>query len=359
MPFCTPWRYLFILYFWGLTELIFAQSPEDKGLDKNTPRLVPTPAQKKDSLMQSAGGIEKPQNDSQKNNPQDSLKKRANETQEGIGFEFLRQLSIVSEDTTQNLIGENKVVQVSEEVRIDSFWVKVSEHYAVINTADINAMHSKKSVLTDSVRVRLYNPPTGNIWAHPLERILQTSNFGYRWGGFHAGIDLDLKLGTPVFAVFDGIVEFCNWYHGYGMHVVIKHYNGISTSYSHLSSIKVEEGQRVKAGQLIGLGGSTGFSFGAHLHFETHFQGYPFNPNLIFDYTRSPIPDVPLYFTFTPKHFPFVRTQRIVIYHTVLLGETLETIAKKYSLDVETLCKQNNITPNTPLQVGQRLIIKS
>lgn len=74
-------------------------------------------------------------------------------------------------------------------------------------------------------------------------------------------------------------------YAGYGNCIVIRHDDGIETLYSHQSKNLVKVGDKVKAGQVIGLTGRTGRATTEHLHFETLFKGRRFNPNLIFDHT--------------------------------------------------------------------------
>ncbi len=111
-----------------------------------------------------------------------------------------------------------------------------------------------------------------------------TSGFGYRWGRAHAGVDLQLKTGDTVNAAFDGVVRMSRWYYGYGNCVVVRHHNGLETLYGHLSKRLVQPGDLVNAGQVIGLGGSTGYSTGPHLHFETRFMGKAFNPQQLIDF---------------------------------------------------------------------------
>lgn len=89
----------------------------------------------------------------------------------------------------------------------------------------------------------------------------------------HRGIDLAAPTGTPVYATADGTVVAASkgaWDWSYGNMVAIYHGHGNYTNHAHLSKIKVHVGQKVKAGQLIGLCGNTGRSFGSHLHFEIH-----------------------------------------------------------------------------------------
>lgn len=95
---------------------------------------------------------------------------------------------------------------------------------------------------------------------------------------FHPGIDFGLPLGTPVKAAADGVVVLAGEYGGYGRAVVIRHTEGLSTVYGHLSEVKVEEGKKVKQGEVIGLSGSTGRSTGPHLHFEVRKDGQPVDP---------------------------------------------------------------------------------
>lgn len=91
--------------------------------------------------------------------------------------------------------------------------------------------------------------------------------------GKHRGIDLAAPTGTKVVAAQDGIVvaaSYGAWDRSYGNHVAIYHSGGGYTNYAHLSKVKTRAGKKVKAGQVIGLCGSTGNSTGPHLHFEVH-----------------------------------------------------------------------------------------
>jgi murein DD-endopeptidase MepM/ murein hydrolase activator NlpD len=95
-----------------------------------------------------------------------------------------------------------------------------------------------------------------------------TSNFGYRWGVLHAGIDLANAIGTPIFAVSDGLVIEAGPAAGYGMLVKLRHADGTVTLYGHVNSTLVSVGQRVMAGDQIATMGNRGNSTGPHLHFE-------------------------------------------------------------------------------------------
>jgi murein DD-endopeptidase MepM/ murein hydrolase activator NlpD len=105
----------------------------------------------------------------------------------------------------------------------------------------------------------LYVMPTKGIF---------TSNFGYRWGVLHAGIDLANSIGTPIFAVSDGVVIDAGPTAGYGMWVKLRHADGTVTLYGHVNTTLVSVGQRVMAGDQIATMGNRGNSTGPHLHFE-------------------------------------------------------------------------------------------
>lgn len=89
----------------------------------------------------------------------------------------------------------------------------------------------------------------------------------------HKGIDLVAPTGTKIYAAQAGVVvaaSYGTWDWSYGYHVAIRHSDGSFTNYAHMSKIKTSVGKKVKAGQLIGLCGSSGNSTGPHCHFEVH-----------------------------------------------------------------------------------------
>ncbi|MFQ6057487.1 MAG: peptidoglycan DD-metalloendopeptidase family protein [Anaerolineae bacterium] len=109
-----------------------------------------------------------------------------------------------------------------------------------------------------------------------------TSGFGYREfkgrRGFHTGIDIGVWYRTEVRATKDGLVIAAGWESGYGWMVEIRHEMGYSTLYAHLSRYFVEVGDGVKAGDIIGLSGSSGNTTGPHLHYEIRLNGTPVDP---------------------------------------------------------------------------------
>ncbi len=99
------------------------------------------------------------------------------------------------------------------------------------------------------------------------------------WSG-HLAIDIAAGMGAPIYAADSGVVTMASggWNYGYGNVIMIDHGNGYVTLYAHLSQINVSVCQSVYAGQLIGLAGNTGNSYGPHLHFEVRLNGGFINP---------------------------------------------------------------------------------
>ena len=107
----------------------------------------------------------------------------------------------------------------------------------------------------------------------------RTSYIYGRWvTDYHRGIDISCATGTPVYACAAGTVEIAQWNNSYGYYVVISHGSGLTTLYAHNSSLKVKVGQKVNAGDVISLSGSTGNSSGPHLHLEISDKGKLLDP---------------------------------------------------------------------------------
>ena len=117
-------------------------------------------------------------------------------------------------------------------------------------------------------------------------RGVRSSAYGWRWQRGHHGVDIALRTGDKVYAAFGGTVRVASRMGGYGNCVVVRHPNGLETLYGHLSKINVARGQHVKAGDVVGLGGSTGNSTGPHLHFECRFLYQTFDPEWILDFQQ-------------------------------------------------------------------------
>ncbi|MBQ6253559.1 MAG: peptidoglycan DD-metalloendopeptidase family protein [Bacteroidales bacterium] len=215
------------------------------------------------------------------------------------------------------------------------------------------------------------------------------SKFGYRHRRRHQGVDLPLQTGTPVYAAFDGKVRLAKYYKGYGNLVVLRHENGLETFYGHLSKIMVSDDEWVSAGSIIGLGGSTGRSTGPHLHFETRYRGYAFDPEWLIDFESGVLRH--RFFTLKKKYLnassnyvPEDEQEEIDIiegdtldkeeaerkaeearkaaaaaqYHTIRQGDTLGALAVKYHTTVKKLCQLNGISERTILRLGRKIRVK-
>lgn len=206
-----------------------------------------------------------------------------------------------------------------------------------------------------------------------------TSNYGYRarFGRMHKGVDLHLRSNDTVRAAFDGKIRLTNYEaKGYGNYVIIRHPNGLETVYGHLNRALVKPNQVVKAGQAIGLGGSTGRSTGPHLHFETRYMGYAINPSAIFDFARHTTHTDTYTFSkstyqnprsYAPKGNLAKNSEKGNSYHaatsapasyTVKSGDSIASIARSYGMAATTLRRLNNMKPTDRIKVGQVLKLK-
>jgi murein DD-endopeptidase MepM/ murein hydrolase activator NlpD len=117
-----------------------------------------------------------------------------------------------------------------------------------------------------------------DVWLLPLSDYTFSSPYGVRWGKLHAGIDLSDPEGTAYMAIHAGTVTSAGYYGGYGYAITVKQADGVEVIYAHSRRLLVQAGQKVTAGQVIGEVGSTGASYGTHLHLEIHVNGVPTDP---------------------------------------------------------------------------------
>lgn len=117
------------------------------------------------------------------------------------------------------------------------------------------------------------------VWPLPYTKVI-SSPFASRWGSFHGAIDISngSTNGKPIIASDGGVVEEAEYHGSYGYYVLINHGNGYKTRYAHCSKLNVEAGQKVAQGEYIANVGNTGYSFGAHLHFEIIKNGQLVDP---------------------------------------------------------------------------------
>ena len=132
-------------------------------------------------------------------------------------------------------------------------------------------------------------------WAYPLPDAKVISPYGGKRR--HSGVDLKTQANDEIVAAFDGEVVASGPYYGYGNCIRIKHAYGLETLYSHQSKNFVKKGDKVKAGQVIGLTGRTGRATTEHLHFEVSFDGKRLDPAIIFDHSNHKLKAATLHLT--------------------------------------------------------------
>ena len=235
---------------------------------------------------------------------------------------------------------------------------------------DMSSMPSSVVIeLLDSV-TGYHCPYQGNV--HPRGK------YGPRRPPQPPGIDLPLRTGDPIYATFSGRVRISEYNRGgYGNLVIIRHDNGLETYYGHLSERLVEPNQWVEAGQVIGLGGSTGRSTGPHLHFETRYYGQSFDPERLIDFKSGMLcRDMFLlkksYFSIHSKAGQDFEDEianeeqdkkeeaekAAMRYHTIRQGDTLGALARKYGTTVGNICRLNGIKSTTILRLGRKLRVR-
>jgi hypothetical protein len=146
-------------------------------------------------------------------------------------------------------------------------------HVAV---SDPKLFEKGETMLIDLTRIQKEN------YSFPLRGAKVISSYAGRRKN-HSGTDLKTFANDTIRAAFDGIIRMVKPYYAYGNVVVVRHFNGLETVYSHNSKHLVKQGEYVKAGTPIALVGRTGRATTEHLHFEVRVNGQHFNPELLFN----------------------------------------------------------------------------
>ncbi len=252
-----------------------------------------------------------------------------------------------------------------------------SDIYGEFDTENIHYTKFKVESLKDSIKTILLNDKNSCGYVPPVVGKINCS-FGRCRRYFHYGMDLHLQTGDAVSAAFDGKVRIAKRSKSYGNVVVIRHSNGLETYYAHLSKLNVEVGQEVSAGDIIGLGGNTGWSHGSHLHFEVRYLGQPINPADIISFDNNKlISDTLLLskktFSYAAKtnykgvaknnnskvNAPVANAGKLLAgnVYVVKQGDSLFNIARRYGTSVTVLCQKNGLKTNSVLHLGQKLKI--
>ena len=275
-------------------------------------------------------------------------------------------------DAVQVILYSNnswKYVRNREIAKDSTIFEKYWDTTTLFPYREVDMSGMPKSVVIDLVdSLTCYHCPyQGTVHPH--------GKYGPRRRRQHQGVDLPLKTGDPVYATFCGRVRISQYNKGgYGNLVIIRHDNGLETYYGHLSERMVEPGQWVEAGQIIGLGGSTGRSTGPHLHFETRYYGQSFDPERLIDFKNGTLSRE----TFLLKKSFFsiysnagqdfedeianeeqdkkeAAEKAAMKYYKIRSGDTLGAIARRHGTTVANLCRLNGIKSTTILRIGRSL----
>ena len=165
----------------------------------------------------------------------------------------------------------------------------VREPWSPMSKPDVDAFAKSKTI-----KWNLQETPNG-MWSYPLRGSHVISPYNHQRAGYkHTGVDLKTKPNDNIRAAFDGIVIMSGPATGYGNCIKVKHGNGLMTLYGHQSKNLVKTGERVKAGQVIGLEGRTGRATTEHLHFEVFFCDRRYNPEILFNHDTQQLQNVTL-----------------------------------------------------------------
>lgn len=207
------------------------------------------------------------------------------------------------------------------------------------------------------------------------------SAYGMRGSSMHTGIDIKAVPNDTIRCVLPGVVRMSKDYSGYGNVVVVRHYNGLESVYSHNSKNLVKPNDVVWAGTPLALAGRTGRATTEHLHFELRVMGQHFDPMLLLDPQRQCLCGGILTLTkrkgqivaANPMSSSYVNpvTGTLVSEsissssgavagetYTVVKGDTLYSISRRFRVSVADLCRLNGISSNATLHIGKRLIVR-
>ncbi|MFI3261590.1 MAG: M23 family metallopeptidase [Rikenellaceae bacterium] len=264
--------------------------------------------------------------------------------------------------------------------------LKGSNSLYVSNATEYNPLQGKDYLCFDLKKL-------GKSFCYPLPEGKFISNYGMRSGRMHSGVDIKAPKNTKVLAAFDGVVRMSRNYSAYGNLVVVRHYNGLETVYAHNNKNLVKVGDEVSKGEVIAKVGRTGRATTEHIHFEVRIAGQYVDPNTLIDVHNNTIQKGDLYIykkgtriyasNAIPEHIAY--SQKIksegefseketkkeskketkdnkkdkVVYHTIVKGNTLYSLAKKYGTTVQDICKLNkNLKPTSTLSLNQKIRVK-
>lgn len=220
-----------------------------------------------------------------------------------------KKYGITLEILKANNQGISKSLKIGQKINIvksNGIFYKVKRGDSLLKIAltykvDIDVLKKYNNLKTDNIQIGeelfIYNPSEETLrkltkdgskigkksFRMPVPWAGVTSPFGKRFHPvlkryiYHAGVDLRARY-IPLHAAKDGVVIYAGYMSGYGRIIRVRHTNRYETRYAHLSKIYVKVGQKIKAGQIIGVTGMSGRVTGPHLHFEVRKNGKPRNP---------------------------------------------------------------------------------
>lgn len=175
--------------------------------------------------------------------------------------------------------------QLDQQLGLGNFGA-TQQRYAPSAPGQSDMMLTPDSVDMRQIEQR-YGASPGRMFEHPLPSGEISSPYGMRehpMSGerrMHRGVDIAAPMGTPVKAARAGEVIFAGENGGYGNMVILRHPGGYESRYAHASALTVQQGDRVDAGEVVALVGSSGRSTGPHLHFEIRRNEQDQNPMIL------------------------------------------------------------------------------
>ena len=161
---------------------------------------------------------------------------------------------------------------------------------AELDINEINLSPSKEdSILREKIdkedKYNLFDSATSKVNFVLFPPVNGTISDNYSVQDKHYAVDIVVARDTPVKATADGTVIFAEWTTQTGYIIIIDHGNGLISAYKHNASVTKEQGELVKAGEVIAISGNTGeLTTGPHLHFELWSNGYPIDPTTFIDF---------------------------------------------------------------------------
>ena len=260
----------------------------------------------------------------------------------------------------QDLINDSVTANLGTEDGINSDSLDTEEAVREYAEADADIKATTDSASTGAPAKLFVLDMTTSIIPTESRRI--AGHYGPRKHRMHRGVDLGLCHGEnrTIVAAFAGkVVKVRNQGRrkGYGRYVILDHGNGLTTLYAHLERWKVKVGDELQAGDTIGIGGNSGRSFGAHLHFEMRYNGIYINPETVYDFAEGTFRDISVTLDTDKLQEAEAAYQKEIgksKFYKVRRGDCLGKIAHKYGTSVERIKRLNNLKSDN-IRPGQVL----